>query len=415
MMILIRQDDSAQIVIHTANMISQDWRNMCQAVWRSPLLPLRPAKTVKHQSHPIGSGERFQMDLLHYLEAYGRKLAYLSDQLTRYDFSLVRAAFIASTPSRQDPAAATLSTTSWGWPGLKQVLQQVPKSTSQDGFPSVNVQVSSVATLDRTGDWLQSFFSVLSTSKVECISKEMPSSLALPKASRLEMPKFHVIFPVADTIRRSLDGYASGGSIHWKLHSAAQQAQLAYFKPYLYHWAPDSASSPGSSAETKLMATASTDNSRHPESSQSIFREAGRRRAAPHIKTYIRFSDSSQTKIDWAMLTSANLSTQAWGSLPGKKDGKVRISSWETGVVVWPDLIGQEKIAKEEWQKVVMLPTFGQDIPTDKQVDMMMKEGATTVIGLRMPYDLPLVPYADEDEPWCATAVHELPDWKGIS
>ncbi|KAL9069151.1 MAG: hypothetical protein Q9157_006262 [Trypethelium eluteriae] len=354
------------------------------------------------------------MDLLQYLKAYGKKLTDLSDQLVKYDFSHIRAAFIASTPCRQDPKAIIPSTTSWGWPGLKQVLQHVPKSASQDGTPNVNVQVSSVATLDRTGDWLQNFFSVLSGSKVEFRSKEVPPSLALDKTTRREKPKFHVIFPVADTIRRSLDGYASGGSIHWKLQSAAQQAQLAYFKPYLCHWAPDSSSSPGSSVGTKVVSKASADNPYDPGPGQLMFREAGRRRAAPHIKTYIRFSDSSQTNIDWAMLTSANLSTQAWGSLPGKKDGKVRISSWETGVVVWPDLLGLERAIKEERQKVSMVPTFGQDVPRHEQVDMMTKEGAAIIVGLRMPYDLPLVPYADEDEPWCATAEHELPDWKGI-
>jgi hypothetical protein len=104
MIILFRHDDCAQIIIHTANMISKDWANMTQAIWRSPLLPLCiPASASRSSSsekeatkHPIGSGERFKIDLLHYLAKYENRLRALSSQLTNYDFSAVRAAFLGS-------------------------------------------------------------------------------------------------------------------------------------------------------------------------------------------------------------------------------------------------------------------------------------------------------------------------------
>jgi tyrosyl-DNA phosphodiesterase-1 len=38
-----------------------------------------------------------------------------------------------------------------------------------------------------------------------------------------------------------------------------------------------------------------------------------------------------------------------------------------------------------------------------------------TVIGFRMPYDLPLVKYGPNDEPWCATKAYAEPDWMGRS
>jgi tyrosyl-DNA phosphodiesterase 1 len=85
----------------------------------------------------------------------------------------------------------------------------------------------------------------------------------------------------------------------------------------------------------------------------SQIREAGRRRAAPHIKTYVRFSDASKTEIDWALVTSANISKQAWGDAINAA-GEVRICSYELGVVVWPELYGEG--AK-------MQPTFKQDMP----------------------------------------------------
>lgn len=141
-------------------------------------------------------------------------------------------------------------------------------------------------------------------------------------------------------------------------------------------------------------------------------REAGRRRAAPHIKTYIRFADADKTRIDWAMITSANLSTQAWGAgING--NGEVRICSWEMGVIVWPDLYSDRSGSNT----TEMVPSFQSDIPDTMRAstsDTMAREsGLHTTVGFRMPYDLPLTPYGADDIPWCATAAHSEPDWMG--
>ena len=70
-------------------------------------------------------------------------------------------------------------------------------------------------------------------------------------------------------------------------------------------------------------------------------------KAAPHIKTYVRYAEKLPSKaagVVWALLTSANLSTQAWGGgeavAKGKGKGKVevRICSYEAGVLVYPEL-----------------------------------------------------------------------------
>lgn len=116
------------------------------------------------------------------------------------------------------------------------------------------------------------------------------------------------------------------------------------------------------------------------------------------------------------MVTSANLSTQAWGLMENKKE-EVWIQSWETGVVVWPQLYETSGI------DTVMVPTFGKDMPGpedgsaedvagDEGVQGAM-EGAKIVVGFRMPYDLPLSPYDANEVPWCASSAHEEPDWKG--
>ncbi|KKK26451.1 hypothetical protein ARAM_000247 [Aspergillus rambellii] len=379
MMILLRHDDLAQVIIHTANMIAGDWANMCQAVWRSPLLPLQSGDRKETDSTVWGTGARFKRDLLAYLAEYGaRKTGPLVEQLSRYDFSAVRAALIASVPSKRkiDRSSNGLQKPLWGWPAVRDVLRHVPLCETSNATPHIVAQMSSIASLGTTEKWLKDvFFDSLAP----------PSSTSTP-TSLLTSPQYSVIFPSAEEIRRSLNGYASGGSIHMKLQSASQQKQLQYLHPYLRHWAGD-------------------------VSDQALPRniqDAGRRRAAPHIKTYVRFADAQRMDtIDWALVTSANLSTQAWGAATNGS-GEVRICSWEIGVMVWPALFTQDA------QCSVMVPCFKQDCPDHSQMTLPDNPGEpTVVVGFRMPYDLPLTSYGANDTPWCATMRHSEPDWLG--
>lgn len=112
-------------------MIPEDWANMSQGVWRSPLLPaLTDNRRVFENQIPgaMGSGVRFKRDLLAYLNAYGRKKTdSLVRQLRGFDFSSIRAALIASIPSRQMVDELDIDKQSlWGWPALKETLKRVP-------------------------------------------------------------------------------------------------------------------------------------------------------------------------------------------------------------------------------------------------------------------------------------------------
>ena len=136
--------------------------------------------------------------------------------------------------------------------------------------------------------------------------------------------------------------------------------------------------------------------------------------AAPHIKTFIRFSDSEHTDIDWAMVTSANFSKQAWGDVENKNK-EIWIQSWECGVVVWPQLFMKDpfrKLEEETKEDVRMVPVFGRDLPDEEDIDEKVK--AEKVVGFRMPYDLPLSAYKADEVPWVASMSHEEPDWKGV-
>ena len=390
---------------------------MSQAVWRSPLLPLG-----MEDSHagtdpvpaPNGSSRRFKHDLLAYLNAYrdqygNSKARDLVKQLKLYDFSEVRAALVASVPSKLHLQSTGPDEMLWGWPSVRRVLRQVPcdQSHGRQGegdrrvedskttTPHIVVQISSIATLGKDDKYLQgTIFSALSATAPR-------PSITAPKKSQPPNPLFSIIFPTAASIRDSLDGYASGSSIHLKIQSATQQKQLQFLRRYLSHWSPQAAF--------------------HNDQNQSSppIRQALRQRAAPHIKTYIRFTDSEKMdQIDWAMVTSANLSTQAWGAAVSAS-GEVRIQSYEIGVLVWPDLFSKDErsmvdtegtLGAEEGQgRVRMIPTFGKDLPDSSTV----ASEANMVVGLRMPYDLPLLKYSSSDVPWCATMNHTEPDWMG--
>jgi tyrosyl-DNA phosphodiesterase-1 len=380
MMVLLRHDELAQIIIHTANLIQQDWANLSQAVWRSPLLPLSaPGTNPRVVNPPVGSGPKFKIDFLNYLRAYNSKrnvCKILVDQLEKYDFSEIRGALIGSVPGRH--SVESTGETKWGWQALRDVLGSVP--TRKVGKPEIVLQISSIATLGQTNAWLE---------------KTLFKSLSWSSTKDSPPPKFSIIFPTADEVRRSLDGYNSGASIHTKIQTPAQAKQLQYLKPILCYWAGDGAQHLPDTGSISLQ-------NRSAGSSNSEVREAGRRRSAPHVKTYVRFTDASMTEIDWALVTSANISKQAWGEAVNAA-GDVRISSYELGVLVWPELYGEN--AK-------MVPTFKQDMP---QVGKAPNSNEEVVVGFRMPYDLPLVHYSGEDVPWCATSSHNEPDWRGAT
>ncbi|KAI0132463.1 tyrosyl-DNA phosphodiesterase [Xylariales sp. AK1849] len=385
MMILFRHDDTAQVIIHTANMISKDWTNMTNAVWQSPPLPLLEGSNASSQSDAqVGNGHRFKADLLSYLRAYNTNRDVckpLVESLERYDFSAVRGAIIASVPGRHavedDP-----NVTRFGWAAMKHALRSVPL---QPGKSEIVVQISSIATLGGTDVWLQ---------------RTLFESLSSPGRSDPK-PSFKVVFPTPCEIIRSLDGYASGGSIHTKIQSAQQARQLMYLRPMFCHWANDT---PAGITNTQGA------------SSHLGTRDAGRQRAAPHVKTYIRYT--SRSTIDWALLTSANISKQAWGEA-STASHEFRVASWEIGVLVWPELLADnDKGAK-------MVGTFKTDVPSPADIQGTGgdvgnngdndddRKAAGTIVGLRIPYNLPLQKYGPNEKPWVATAEYKEPDWTG--
>lgn len=350
MLILFRRDDTAQVVVHTANMIPHDWTNMTNAVWCSPRLPLlsAPETTPPGPAAP-GTPAAFKTTLLAYLSAYPASVhGPLTASLSRYSFAGIRAHLVASVPTPTQPSSRPPQVP-FGWPSLPPVLRTIPASP---GTPTIAIQISSIATLGPTPSWLrETLFPALAPSDHQSV-------------------RWKVIFPTPAEIRASLDGYVSGTSIHTKTQSVQQGKQLAYLRPMFCRWDCGGGEAGG--------------------------RDAGRGRAAPHVKTYVRYvaaeGDGGGPRVEWALLTSANLSKQAWGE-GRNKEGRVRVASYEMGVLVWPGLWGEGR---------VMEGVFGRD-----EAD---GEGA---VPLRMAYGWPLRGYGEGDEPWVATRGYEEVDWRG--
>ncbi|ETN47222.1 uncharacterized protein HMPREF1541_01413 [Cyphellophora europaea CBS 101466] len=389
MFILFTHDKQAEVIIHTANMLPKDWANMTQAVWRSG--PLLKSDNKTQDLGEIGTGARFKYDLLQYLKAYKRLTKSVVEQLQNFDFSSVRGALVASVPCKIDntQSKSTAMQHLWGYPQLREVISQTQQERStarpQPSQPHLIAQVSSIATLH--SDWL--------TTLVEAFSW----AGGKPK----KLPTLDIIYPTAINVAASLDGYAAGGSIHTKAESPAHLKQIEKLRPHLAQWT--------SEPSTTFRALRDT--------------------AAPHIKTYIQFNakptvdslSKDEVAIEWALVTSANLSTQAWGSLPRKEDksksksnstksdrvkeGMVHIQSFEIGVVVWPELFCEDSSDLS----VRMVPVFGKDSPhqaTDNGTNT-----SEIVVGIRMPYDLPTTSYKAGELPWSPHGTYKEPDSKG--
>ncbi|KAH6936847.1 hypothetical protein HPB50_023726 [Hyalomma asiaticum] len=159
-----------------------------------------------------------------------------------------------------------------------------------------------------------------------------------------------LVFPSVDDVRCSLEGYPAGASIPYSIVTADKQRWL---DSYFHRWKSE---------------------------------RLGRTAASPHIKTYTRLSPSSK-QIAWLLVTSANLSKAAWGALE-KSGSQLMIRSYELGVLFLP-------------------ANFG------KATTFVVSDGSSGngALFLPLPYDMPLVPYTKDDEPWTWDSQHrELPD-----
>ncbi|XP_067894350.1 tyrosyl-DNA phosphodiesterase 1 [Heterodontus francisci] len=287
-MMLLLYEEGFRVVIHTSNLIHDDWHQKTQGIWMSPLYPRLPEGSSETAGE---SRTNFKRDLIDYLTSY--RSAGIGEWIThikQHDLSETRVYLIGSTPGRHQGNEKQ----KWGHLKLGKILSDYTSSVPNlDSWPLI-AQFSSIGSLgaDET-KWLCSEFreslSTLGKDHRTLSSQQVPLRL---------------VYPTVENVRTSLEGYPAGGSLPYAIDTAQKQPWLSSF---FSRW----------SAEV-----------------------TGRSRAMPHIKTYMRASPDFG-ELAWFVVTSANLSKAAWGAL--EKNGfQLMIRSYELGVLYLPKAFGIE-------------------------------------------------------------------------
>ncbi|XP_078263049.1 tyrosyl-DNA phosphodiesterase 1 [Rhinoraja longicauda] len=327
-MMLLLYQEGFRVVIHTSNLIHNDWHQKTQGIWLSPLYPRLP------EGSPDTDGESatgFKWDLIAYLTSYrSTRLNEWIEHIKQHDLSLTRVYLIGSTPGRHHGNEKQ----KWGHLKLRKVLSNCRSSVAnQESWPLIG-QFSSIGSLgaDET-KWLSSEFK----ESLATLGSDLAQFISLKQAP------LHLVYPTVENVRTSLEGYPGGGSLPYAIDTARKQPWLPSF---MNRW----------SAEV-----------------------TGRSRALPHIKTYMRASPDFG-ELAWFLVTSANLSKAAWGTL--EKNGfQLMIRSYELGVLYLPDAFGIES-GRFLVQRGPPLDCKAPEMP------------------FPVPYDLPPQRYGNKDRPW---------------
>ncbi|WBW75431.1 tyrosyl-DNA phosphodiesterase Tdp1 [Schizosaccharomyces osmophilus] len=399
------EDESCQIVIHTANMVEPDWIGMSQAIYKTPLLFPKSGGTTSAPSAPNGEegssrkktknevqngvevvdvdaetedesplesemnqvGQQFQEDFLNYLTNYNHTNE-LINKLKNYDFSNVRAVFIGSVPGKFMDGKES----QWGLGRLKHLLGKVEKKEKGkgEGFFDTDICVSQCSSMGSFGpkqDYLEE----------------------LMEAFHCKRKQWKFIFPTVGQIQQSMLGWQSGSSIHFNIlgKTSVEQVEDLRQNHNLHKW--------GSM-------------------------KAGRERIAPHIKTYLRVSESGD-RIRWALVTSANLSKPAWGTMEGKgaksKTARgLRIKSYEAGVLFFPQLF--ENAGSTPSPVCSMVPTYKTNSPKPdihSTTESHNESKSQLQVGFRMCWDFPPKEYVSKDEIWSPVVPRKDKDWLGYT
>ncbi|KAI8846762.1 tyrosyl-DNA phosphodiesterase I [Chytridium lagenaria] len=280
MMIIFYKDDTARVVIHTANLVEKDWGKKSQGCWISPLLPKKPQ--TKSLASPYVTSE-FEHDFFLYLKAYGKDLEVLCERLQYFDFSGIRASLVASVPGSHKAKDHKMKL--WGHARMADLLGNVPLSEGCKKESTVVFQFSSIGALGNDDKWL---------------ANEFGSSLSMCAANGVKSrPPIKIVFPTVEDVRDSNQGWRAGNSIPFSNENWVKQK--SYMKPLLHKW---------------------------------IANDSLRKYAMPHIKTFARLNEKTGD-ISWLYVGSHNLSKAAWGKYE-LKNTQLHIRSYEIGVLLHP-------------------------------------------------------------------------------
>ncbi|KAL3671324.1 hypothetical protein V7S43_003254 [Phytophthora oleae] len=342
--------DKARVAIFTANFLSNDWNTKTQGVWYQDFELKVLADSEDEEKEAAESSEgvsAFEDDLIYYLSSLGAPVKAFCEELKRFDFSAARVALVPSIPGVHKGKDMER----YGHLRVRSLLKMynVPPTDN----PLI-CQFSSLGSLDEKwlfGEFAESFL----PGKKNISSRSMP------------VQALHIIWPSVTDVQNSLEGWNSGRSIPCPLKN-----MKPFLHKYLRKWAPPP--------------------------------DLHRQNAMPHTKSYARFNpnDDKAGELDWAIVTSSNLSKAAWGSLQ-KNETQFMIRSYELGVMFLPPLLAQR--SKGTPPRLVTIGSTGAE-----RSGVAVSDRQPTEL-LPLPFSFPLATYnPKEDEPWVWDLVRESPD-----
>ncbi|KAH9104914.1 hypothetical protein AeMF1_019144 [Aphanomyces euteiches] len=294
--------------------------NFVAGDWESKTQGVWMQEFPRRGSDASSDSSVFQSDLLDYMSSLGPAVAKLcQDKFPLYDFSKAEVLLVSSVPGiYRSPAEME----KYGHLRMKRLFQRSRLSRSQD-HPLI-CQYSSLGSLDEK--WLVEFFKSM-TGATSAVESPIPAG------------KLHCIWPSVAAVQNSIQGWDAGRSLPCSIKN-----MKPFLHKYLRAWDP-------------------------PE-------ELHRRNAMPHIKSYTTL-DPNTRALDYVLLTSANLSKAAWGTLQ-KNNTQFMIRSYELGVL--------------------FLPT--EDVPNLRFAHESCVEPASLYFPL--PFRWPPTRYNSKtEEPWC--------------
>ncbi|CCI44384.1 unnamed protein product [Albugo candida] len=333
-MMIILYADKVRVAIFTANFLPIDWSNKTQGIWYQDFGLLDETGTSTRKSL-WPEFINFKADLIDYLShLHQTHLRELCLTLKRYDFSTANVALVASVPGTHK----NQDMHKYGHLRMRRLLQALDSWSKK--YPLI-CQFSSLGSL--TEPWLYD---------------EFAESLQAHTAKNT-LPPLHLIWPSAEQVKNSIEGWNAGRAIPCPLKN-----MKPFLHKFLRKWNPP-----------------------------SILHRAN---AMPHIKTYAQF-DPAETEgtLRWALLSSANLSSAAWGSYQKKKN-QFMIRSFELGVLFHPKIYRNDHLCTDH---LVAVGTPADDSSLEN------------IIRVPIPYNFPLLEYdTKQDEPWVWNLVRDIPD-----
>lgn len=367
-----------RIIIHTANLMYCDVNNKSQSVFMQDF-------PLKELGDAVVSD--FEAQLVQYigrLELGHNLREKIKNMISMHDYRYARGHIVSSVPSKPYEFETC---NQYGHVRVASILKN-------EVFDAAYAQAPIIAQFSSIGNISGKFM------------KEMTTSFSAGHfVEHTPPPPVQLIWPTVAEVRDSLEGFFGGGS----LCGYPNRFQKAFVMEKIHRW--------GGQA-------------------------AGRQRALPHMKTYLRYiqEQEGRTKIPWVLLASHNFSKAAWGEVVQSKKYNTklfRILSYEMGILLVPRL----ELAYRNSPQCGFSCT-DDDADTDPpcrepytpridavefipwkigSVEDEYMEGNVLMVPIPLPFDLPPNPYpSNPSDPYESIPWTVIPDpthgdeWQGI-